>query len=49
MITQNQSVLWFIGILGTLIAFFRNSNNINDPKDSMEEICKYIYTEKILY
>lgn len=46
MITQNQSVLWFIGILGTLIAFFRTNNNLNNPKESMTEICKHIFIEK---
>jgi autophagy-related protein 9 len=46
MITQNQSVLWFIGMLGTLIAFFRNNSSLNYPNKCMAEVCQHIYIEK---
>lgn len=46
LITKNQSVLWFIGILGSLIAFLRNNNTIYNPKIIMTEICDHIYIKK---
>ena len=46
LITKNQSILWFIGVLGSLIAFLRTNNSISKPKLIMSEICEHIYIKK---
>ena len=45
LITKNQSVLWLLGLLVSIIALSRKKNKIEDPKEVMEEITKYIIVE----
>ena len=47
LLTPNQSVLWFIGIMASLIAILRKKNNkLEKPEEHIKMICKYIDLDK---
>ena len=46
LITKNQSILWIIGILGSIIAILKSDNRKIDPCSLINQICENIYIEK---
>ena len=46
LITKNQSIIWIIGILASIITILKSSNTKLDPYDLINQICKVIYIEE---